>query len=289
MAQFYAACRQNGALLVKHIQLTLPLQFQLDGVFQRQEVDFMRGINTEITFTGDWKPDDDELLVAHALPEAQILVDAANQNAVALPVLDVNHFDTEGIKAVFTVFEVNQNKRLLLQNFSNAQILSSTLAFLFDGNVFRRLTEPTFSLGTQLSAIIDANANVRFKSFNMVRRIFDMAQFYRQATDAEVDTFCRHQSLVATDIQAFIDNADEGIRKFIHAMNKSDVLNTHTVTDIGTQANAIQFPITITNGKIEIPATRKSAKALFSFLLNRVYRGPLDQQLLITNSNRPLA
>jgi hypothetical protein len=50
----------------------------------------------------------------------------------------------------------------------------------------------------------------------------------------------------------------------------------------------IGFPLVVTAGKIEIPADRKGAKALFSFLLNKVYLGPIDQRLLITNSSRPL-
>jgi len=42
-------------------------------------------------------------------------------------------------------------------------------------------------------------------------------------------------------------------------------------------------------GRIERPQDHKSAKALMSFLLDKVYLGPIHHQLFNTNSNRPLA
>lgn len=249
----------------------------------------MQGVNNEIDFTGDWKPNDDEILIARNMHESQTLLTAANQNAIALPALDVNNFENENIKALFVAVGTGQNLRLLVQSFGPQQILgTSRLAFLHDGNVFRRLTEAAFSIDTKLLATIDAAGNVRFKSFVMLRRVFDLSQFYRAATDAEVVAFCGHASLHVTDHAAFVANADEGVRKAIHQITKIDVFNTYGVPAIAAQAAAIGFPLTLNNGRIEIPHARKDAKALFSFLLDKVYLGPLAQTLYITNSNRLL-
>jgi hypothetical protein len=229
------------------------------------------------------------LLVINGLPEAQILLDASNQNAVALPPLDVANFVGEGIKALFTAVGNGANKRLLLQNFGPQQMLSSQLAFLHDGNVFRRLTEPAFSLGTQLVATINSVGDVRFKSYSMLRRILDITPVFRQATDIDLTSFCGHASLVVADTPGFIASADEGVRKLVYMVNKVNVLGNHSVADIQNMAAAIGFQITVANGQIEVPADRRGIKSLCSFLLNKVYRGPIDQQLFITNSNRPLA
>ncbi len=288
MAQLYAACRQNGPLSVKHVQLANPIQNQLDVIFQAQEAAFMADINAEIDFTGDWKPDGDELLVARGLAEAQILIAAAAQNAIALPVLDAANFENEGVKSLFTAVGNGAQKKLLLQTFSPQQLLSGRFALLYDGNVFRRLTDPVFSLGAQLVATVDAVGDVRFKSFQMVRRIFDLSQFYQQATDAELNAFCAHASLAIGNAATFVADADEGIRKFVHAIAKGNVLGNHTVADIATHAGAIGFPLTLNGNSIEVPLDRKGAKALFSFLLDKVYLGAMNQQLFITNSNRPL-
>jgi hypothetical protein len=276
-------------LEVRHVQLTNQLQQQLDGIFQAQEAIFNAGINSEIPFTGDWKPDDDELLVINGLPEAQILLNAAAQNAIALPPLDVANFSGESIKALFTSVGNGAAKRLLLQNFGPQQMLTSQLSFLHDGNTFRRLTEPAFSLGTQLVATVTNAGDLKFKSYAMLRRIMDISPVFRQATDIELAAFCGHASLSVQDTQGFVATSDEGLRKLVFMVNKVNVLGNHSVAQIQNMAAAIGFQINIVGNQIEVPQDRKNAKALCSFLLNKVYRGPIDQKLFITNSNRPLA
>lgn len=288
MAQLYAACRTNGVLSVRHVQLANQLQGQLDGIFQAQEASFVAGIDDEIAFTGDWKPDDDQLLTINGLPEAQALLAATEMNAIALPVLNVQNFEQENVKGLFTAIGAGHARRLLVQNFGPQQLLSTQFTLLHDGNVFRRLTEPAFSLGTQLVAIISAGGVLKFKSYSMLRRILDVSPIFREATDAELGDFCAHACLSFDDAQSFAASADEGVRKLVHAIGKVDVFGAHAVGEIETRANEIGFQIDIVAGRISVPQDRKNAKALFSFLLNRVYRGPLDQQLLITNSVRPL-
>lgn len=288
MAQLYAVCRAGGALSIRHVQLTNQLQNQIGAIFQTQEDLFNQGISSDVEFNGDWTPDPDELLVIDALPEAQLLIDAANQNAVALPVLDVNNFDTENIRGLFVSVGAHQNKRLLLQNFSARQLLSSHFTLLHDGNVFRQITEPGFSLDTHLVATIDSGGALRFKSFSMLRRVLDINPVFHEATDAELGTFCQHGRLSFPDAPTFIAEADEGIRKLVHRITQVNVLELHSVAQIRARGGAIGFPITVVAGRISIPQNRKEAKTVLSFLLNRVYRGPIDQQLLITNSVRPL-
>ena len=213
---------------------------------------------------------------------------AVVQNAIALPVLDAMNFQEEGVRALFIAVGVGAHLRILIQNFSQQQFLSRNFAFLFDGNTFRRLNEPAFSLANDLVAIVDAVGDVRFKSFQMLRRVFDLGYFYREATNDELTAFCGHASLAVTDAAAFVEDADQTIRKFVHAVGSAGVLVNNQVTDIATQASAIGFPISIANGRIEVPQDRKSKKALLSFLLDKIYRGSINQQLYITNSNRPL-
>lgn len=288
MAQLYAACRVNGSLVVRHVQMNTQLQQQLEGIFLAQHAAFFQGIQDEIDFTGDWKPDPDEILIARALPEAQTLFDEVSRNAVALKPINAKNFQNEGIKALFTVFEDGTNKSLLLQSFSPQQILSSKFALLHDGNVFQKINQPAFTLETQLLATVCTTGDVRFKSFSLLRRVFDLGDFFRQATDTELHVFCNHSYLMVANTAEFIAKADEGIRKSVHSVSKLDIFKNHSVSHIESKAKAIGFPLNITNGCIELPPSRREIKALLGFLLNKIYRGPINEQLLITNSNRPL-
>lgn len=288
MTTLYAICRAGGPLIVKHVQLANAVQQQVAALFDAQQIAFFDGIHNEIDFTGDWKPDPDEVLVARQLAEAQNLLQAAAQNAIALPVLDVANFASEGIKGLFVKSGQAAQQRLLVQYFSPQQILAGNRVLLHDGNVFRALEEPAFSLGTQLIATIDLHGDIRFKSYAMLRRIFDLSAFYQQATDAELHAFCGHASLAIGDANEFVASADEGIRKSVHAITRANILGQHGVAAISAQAHAIGFPITVAANRIEVPPGRKATKELLGFLLDRVYRGAINQQLFITNSHRPL-
>lgn len=288
MAQLYAFCRENGNAVIKHVQLNAALQNGIQTYFEALELVFMEGIQFQLPFTGDWKPDDDELLVVIGLAEAQAMLDASALNAVALPVLNVANFANEGIKALFTSFGNGAARRLLVQNFSPQQILSTKFTMLHDGNVFRQVQEPAFSLERSLVAIVASNGDLKFKSFVMARRVFDLSPVYKVATDAEVLAFCGHASLSIADANAFLAGADEGIRKHVHTIAKLNLLGQHPVPHIQNRAVQMQFPLNVVGGQIEVPADRKRTKELLSFLLDKVYRGSLDPRLFITNSNRPL-
>lgn len=288
MAQLYAACRLGGELSVKVVPLTAQLAALIEPYFEAQEQAFLEGIEAEIPFTGDWKPDPDEVLTLQGLAETQLLIEAADMNAVALPPLDVENFLQEGVKALFVSIGQAGNKRILIQNFGALQFLTSRVTLLFDDNVFRRVTEPSFSLDRQLVAILRPNGDLIFKSYHLVRRIFELGLVYRNATNAEVNAFAAHASLLIDDPAAFLADADEGIRKSIHALTTADVLGQKTVPEIENTAQAIGFPLDVVDGQINMPAAKRDKKALLSFLLSKVYRGALDPRLFITNSNRPL-
>nr|MCB7500520.1 hypothetical protein [Enterobacter roggenkampii] len=284
----YAICR-HANLVIKPVQLTPQIFGQVDGIFQAQEMTFMSGVNAEIDFTGDWKPDPDELLLLRGLPDAQTLLTSTQQNAVALQPLNAANFANEGVVGLFVSVGAGPNQRLLLQNFGPQQLMAGPGKFslLHNGNVFRQITEPAFSIGNSLVATINAIGEIRFKSYPMIRRVLDVTPVFRAATDTEIAAFCAHGSLSVANAQSFTASADEGIRKQVMAISKSGVLNTYSVNQIYAQAQAIGFPVSIVNGRIEIPSDRKSAKAVLSFLLNKIYLGPISQQLFITNSNRP--
>ncbi len=289
MSQLYAICRDaNNAISVKHVQLTADLQNQLEGVFIQQRLSFLAGVASEIDFTGDWKPDDDEILVLKNLPEVAVLLAAANQNAIALPVLDIANFQGQGVRGLFSVIGQAPNAELAIQLFSAQQLLSTKLTLLHNGNVFRRITEPAFTVGSKLAALVNQAGELRFKSYPMVRRVLDLTPSFRAATDAELTAFCQHASLALADANAFRANADEGIRKHVLALTKSGVLDAHTVADLETQAAGIGFQLPVSAGKIDLPMDRKGAKQVLNFLLDKIYLGPVNQQLFITNSHRPL-
>jgi hypothetical protein len=213
MANLFALCRSGGGVLqVKHVSVTQPVQDKIEGIFQQQAAAFMDGVTEEIEFGSDWKPDADEILVMAAPEEAAVMTQALDGTVIEQPVLNAANFVGEGIKGIFTSVGEAAARRVLIQLFSAQQILARRFSLLLDGDTFKELTAPAFTLDNNLVAIIE-DGKLKFKSYHLVKRIFKMTQFYQEATDQQIDAFCAHPNLEIGDISAFKAVADEGIRK----------------------------------------------------------------------------
>ncbi|KXU29575.1 hypothetical protein A0J57_23545 [Sphingobium sp. 22B] len=285
MVNLFALCRLTTGLQVKRVALAQPVQAKVGHIFQTQANYFLNGVAEEVDFSGDWKPDDDELLVIDAPAEAAVITATIAANPISLPEIDAQNFMAEGIRGLFVIDPVGQGHRVLIQAFSAQQLLSRRFTLFQSGNSFKELTEPGFTLDNSIVAIMEGG-KLKFKSFQRTRSVFDLQQFYKAATDQEVDAFCQHASLEVADVAAFKVAADQGVRKLVHAITKANVLNTHQVDVIATKAASLGINITVQNGKLLVPTDRKSIKTLFRFLDDGIYQAALSASRYVTNSKR---
>jgi len=282
----FAACRPNGTLIAKRIRLDGTIQAAVATVFSNQEAEFRDGIQTEVSFDGAWRPDPDELLTIAVPTEAQVFADTINANATTIPDLNTAIFDAESVKAIFTGATVNGQTKVLVQAFTGRQMLERKFALLQQGNAFRRLTEPAFTLDTMLTSIIE-NDLIKFKSQHKLRGIIDLVSIYRAATDQEVQTFAGHASLDVPDVQSFLDTTNQTSRKLIHAIANNGTLDAHTPAQIRQAASATGLHVNVQNSRIVMPTAHAEIKALLQFLNESRYSGPLSGTHYVTNSRRP--
>jgi hypothetical protein len=283
----FAACRMDGELSAKRVHLDATVQQAIENIFAQQEAAFREGVTDEVAFDGSWKPDDEEFLTIDVPAEAAIFEAAIFGNATAVPDLDAAHFAEEGIKALFTGTVRNGVAKVLVQRFTSQQVLSRRFSLLQQGNAFRQLTDPAFTLDNGLTCIIE-DGKIKFKSQQKLRSIIDMVELYREATDAEVQAFAGHTNLVVWDVPAFVAVTNQTSRKLIHAVAASGTLDHHTPAEIQTAAQATGLTVTIQNGKVEMPREHIGIKALLQFLNESRYSGPLSHHPYVTNSQRPV-
>jgi hypothetical protein len=200
--------------------------------------------------------------------------------------LDAINFQSEAIKALLTVTQ-NGHKRILIQLFTAQQILARRFSLVLDKDTFKELTEPAFTLDNYLVAILE-DGKLKFKSFFNVKRIFQLNEFYQEATDQEIATFCAHDSITA-DVTTFKGISDQIIRKLVHAVTKANVLATYGVTDIVDKAASLGITLNVADDKIVMPSDRKTVKQILRFLDDGIYEASLTAKRYITNSKRPLA
>lgn len=283
----FAACRtHDGQLIAKRVRLDANVQQAVEAVFAEQEAAFRQGVTDEVPFDGSWTPNEDEFLTIDVPAEAQIFADTINANAMAVDDIDTAAFAAEGIKALFTGMPVNGATKVLVQRFTSQQVLERRFALLQQGNAFRRLSEPAFTLDNSLACIIE-DGTVKFKSQHKLRSIINMLEIYREATEQEVQTFAAHASLEVADAVGFVNVTNQVSRKLIHAIVNNGTLDNYTPVQIQAAAQQTDLAINVQNGRIVMPTTHVDIKALLQFLNESRYSGPLSGQAFVTNSQRP--
>ncbi|EGQ7881812.1 Kiwa anti-phage protein KwaB-like domain-containing protein [Vibrio cholerae] len=287
---FFALIKDdNNNLEVKRIRVQGPLQKELVTLFNKQLQSFNEGVDTEVPFNGDWKPDPNELLVLSDVSEAKVMVDAINSNITSYHALQLSNFKSEPIKAVFTGFVDNNETTVLVQKFSSRQALSLSeipIIKMQTGNTFVKVTEDIFTLDSKLVAVI-VGSNTKFKSFHNARMVFNLSDFYQEATDTDLKAICKHASLEVANIDNFVAEADSQVRKMVHTISSTSLLDNYSVSDIQTAAQGFpNVPIAFNQGKLVLPADKRELKEVLHFLLEDIYKGPLSGSDYQTNSKR---
>ncbi|MGR3806644.1 Kiwa anti-phage protein KwaB-like domain-containing protein [Pasteurella testudinis] len=285
----FALIRRDNNFSVKAISLSMELQETLKTEFENQYDKFISGVDEDVDFDGDWKPDENQFL---CLPEADIegidtMKPVIDNNISSFDLLSLED-DGECIKSIFCVIERENKKIILVQKFHSNQILSHNWRSLFlQGNVFNKLESSVLQINSSITAFL-INGKLKFKSFHSLRSIFDVMMCFMEATDEMVATFCTH-SKIKTDSEQFKSIADTVIRKKITAINKSEVLENYEIKYIQEQYKKyFQRDLLVENDKIVLSINKKEVKHTLDFLLENVFKGVLSSQSYKTNSKSRL-
>ncbi|MGM8225256.1 Kiwa anti-phage protein KwaB-like domain-containing protein [Cellvibrio sp. ARAG 10.3] len=289
---FFALIKDDsGSCQIKRLRVNQSLQAELIQIFEDQRILFEQGIDTEVVFNGDWKPDSNEVLTISDISESVMMKNAVNANASSFPDVVIANFSNEPIKAIFTGITKKGQTKVFVQKFSSRQALSLSqlpLIKMQTGNTFVKTTEDIFTIDNKLVAIIEDD-KTKFKSFHNARMVFDLSDYYKEATNDDLTQMAQHASLHIADLESFIKEADAQVRKMAHSIERSGLLDNYTVSQISTAAeNFPDIPVSINNGKITLPRDKKELKEVLHFLLEDIYKGPLSGNDFLTNSKREL-
>ena len=286
---FFVLCEDNNNLIVYRLEINENIQSELTTLFHTQEQSFREGIEDEIDFTGDWKPDTNEFLCVKISEQTDILLDAFKKNALSVPVLNIQNIETANIKAVFTGKKgaKEQDTVILIQRFSPQQLLTRKYALIYSTNTLNKITDPAFTLNTNLVAIIE-NDKLKFKSYSNIRSIFDMTTIYREATDEDIKDFSTQNCILINDVSSFSEKLDQIAKRLIHSIHKNKRLDNKTAAEIEKRANSFDLKIDIENGKIVMPLDRADIKTLLRFINDDIYEAPLSEKRYVTNSKKPV-
>jgi len=210
-------------------------------------------------------------------------------------VLNLNT-ETHRIKALFSGTWSATAKTVNFQIFDTSKLLKRGFTLIGSGDIYKKLEEPGLMLQDKLTTHYH-NGTLYFSSYHNTKRILDLADFYREATDTDLDGFVAIELFAFEDEAGFKAQADSIIRKKIALLQKNEILKDITVTDIQAIANNFnaelpeEHHINITvnvEGKLVIPDDKKQLKELIRFLDEDYVTAPLTKRKCLTNSKQYL-
>lgn len=278
---------------VRRIPLTNSLSTELAQLFEEQQQSLLSN-KQAIEFTGSYNVDGGEIftIANYPLPAA---IGQALGNPLTCQMLNLNT-ETHRIKSLFSGQWNAANQVVDFQVFDTGKLLSRGFTLIGSGDTYKKLEEPGLILQDKLTAHYN-NGTLHFTSYHNTKRFLDLAEYYREATDTDLDAFADTELFAFENEASFKGHADSIIRKKIALLQKNEVLKDITVADIQTVANNFNaelpeehhISITITdNGKLLIPDDKRQLKELIRFLDEDYVTAPLTKRKCLTNSKQYL-
>lgn len=250
--------------------------------------------NTEIPFSADYTPSQDELFIIDDFNSGIDLKDLL-ENPTKIPILQLEEKnDGLSLDDIVGIIATDiPNNRVLIQYFEKRNIIElsrSIIQRLVNNSYeFVAATSNGISIPTDILAILDSNKKLKFRSFQRLRHIFDMDFYFKEATDEQLKDFVNNCSKLEV-IQGFdIQEIDDTmIRKKIAIINNAEILNKYSVDELKVAARRISYPLPLNQSgdKIQLPNNKKQFKDLLQFLSSNIYEDPISHATRITNSSR---
>ena len=285
----FAVLNQDGNEQITRVELTKDTQSEICSLFSDAYKSLVES-KTQITFSGTYKPDKEEVLSISNFALQEDIIDAI-KNPIGVSAFKPNLKDLPDIKALFVGKKVqtkSKNEKFIIafQRFRKDQYISRKGINLYhDKDTFDRDKRYGITINDIVDCVFEENSLI-FDSYYFARQIFDLSEYYRIATDADVDSFISNSKLQIDDSTTFKSHADSWVRRKIALIDDSGIFDKFTVKQINDKAKSIGMTLSVKKGKLNIPSDKKELKNVLKFLDDEIYKGIFSDELLQTNSKR---
>ncbi|WP_163368927.1 Kiwa anti-phage protein KwaB-like domain-containing protein [Enterobacter hormaechei] len=278
------------------IDIDAPAQTVVENLFRTQRSEFINEDIEEIEFCASYNVQDGEIFSINPFDDEIGIINAI-ERPDAVPLWDPDDVSVHYFKALFTGEPASNGNptQVWLQCFDRRQIINNEKSFFQvvtqPGNRFSVSTRPGFSLSDRLTAILVGD-KLLFKSFFMLRRFFNMEEYFNEATREDLDNFIGNDIFHVENAEDFMMFADSAIKKKVSLIISSGILNDQPIENLIECAQKIGYQLGITNvngdNKITMPNSKREVKQLLYFLDQGYFNSIITNELMLTNSKRPI-
>lgn len=287
LLNFFALIKESNNMYVNRVTLNNDLQIELSNMFIEQQESFANSNTGIIAFDGQYKPEHDEILAIEGFELPQIFKEAIDSPMTIEP-LHFNRKTNSKIVAIFSGLEENKSYKVMAQLFEGTRLIKPDLMNIVFGanDEFKKLEYFGMTLDSKLTAYYTDN-QLLFKSYHFTRRIFDLSIHYREATNQEVIALANHEHFAPVEQDSFIAMADHVVRQTIARIQRNNVLEGFTVSELNLKANEVNLDLNVNaDQKIILPSSKWELKLVLSFFDDQLYLGPISGQTRVSNSSK---
>ncbi|MFA6498674.1 MAG: Kiwa anti-phage protein KwaB-like domain-containing protein [Desulfurivibrionaceae bacterium] len=271
--------------------LSQEVQTDLTAFLQEQEKGFKENGQEEIVFDGKYKPDPGEVLVISEFDDIDGLAEAVLK-PLSIPEVTPTPQAFDRIKVLFSGYaDQNGVATILIQYFDKRRVISTNgLSIFHASNVYKKIEGIGLTIDSKLTAILHGNS-LKFHSFHLLRQMFDVSEYYKEATDGDIQQFASMACVKVNSSGRLVEISDSWVRRKFWLISQSQILEKVPMVDI--KAVAAEFHIELEtimdNGaeKLVIPDEKKKLKTILRFLDEDYYKSPLLANCYLANSKRP--
>jgi hypothetical protein len=269
---------------ILHVQITFDLQKTLTAEFRRQRNEFMRE-REEIEYKPGYHLDPHEVFKINPFDDLDNLLPITSSPST----LNSLEPDSELYGHITAFFSTgDDDKELLFQNFDRRRVISTKGSLIWSNNTYRQMDAPGLNLATSLAAILRRD-DLLFHSSWCARRIFDLTQYLREATDDQVMQFLKHTHFHCSDVDKVIEKFSTWERNKVCLILESGILDDFNTEQMKMVAADLQYELLLNNeGRMIFPEDKKRLKGLLRFLAEDYMMSPLTEKLHVVTSKRPI-
>lgn len=281
---------------VVKINIDQETQKVVNGIFESAAKEFQEN-REPVSFSMSYKPDKDEYFLIEDFIEGVEIFDAIERPS-AIQSWDPNTMSMHNVKAIFSGAPSENDDGFIayIQYFDKRQIIDTQKSIFQlitqQTNQFSSLKGQGLTISGKLDAILLSNGKFMFNSFHLVRRFFDMSEYFSEATKEDIQQFISHSKFEMESEDSFMEAIDSRINTKIALINSSGILDKFSVDELQKCAQIINLELTIIGNKkdkkIFIPKEKKRIKQILNFLDQGYFNTLITNELMFANSKRKL-
>lgn len=273
---------------VKKLSITSDIQSEIINIFNTGYISLMDNGKDFLKFDGRYSAGKNEIqyIENFSLPDN---IRAAIEEPISTDELTAKNIDDSEINSIFISNESEEKGIIVFQNFQKDQIITNRGINIFlDKKIFKKLESQALNIKNEIHCVYKNN-NLYFSSFWQARQIFDLADYYKEATDEDLTSFATRDEFYLQNMHEFVEDADSWVRRKVALIQDAGIVDKYKPKEIVSIAKEHDVEIELRDDKILIPSNKRELKIMLKFLDEDIYKGPLTDDTFETNSKRQFA